>query len=132
MKKWIKGIAPILIVIAAAATGFSQEEIIVMESPELAPHTRPLVSFKHEMHAADIGCVRCHHDPDPFGYNLGAEGARCADCHQAGSGDNPVPLRTAVHRQCKGCHMTLAARNVKEGLPMMCGQCHRIDPGAAN
>lgn len=107
-------------VFLSAALG--QDEIIVLNSSELGRHQRPLVSFKHEMHAEEIECLRCHHEYDDYGVNSGGDGQRCAECHTASAGSNPVPLMRAFHLQCKGCHQKLSKTG--DTKPRMCGQCH--------
>jgi hypothetical protein len=108
-----------------ASLGFSQDDVITLNSDELGPHERPLVDFPHTTHADVINCVRCHHDFDDYGNNIGAEGQKCSDCHsKAPSQKNAVPLLDAYHFQCKGCHEALDAAGRKSG-PVMCGECHK-------
>jgi hypothetical protein len=104
---------------------FSQEATMILDSPELGTHTRPLVSFPHENHASGIDCSRCHHDYDIFKANKNADGRKCSECHtQKASSNNPVPLMKAFHLQCKGCHESMLKKG-KTGQPLMCGQCHK-------
>ncbi len=102
----------------------SQDEMIELNSEELGIHQRPFVQFTHEQHAAVIECLRCHHDLDNYGNNLGSEGQPCSDCHTGNPGKNPVPLQKAFHMQCKSCHDQLLARGTPGG-PLMCGECHK-------
>ncbi len=108
----------------AASTGFGQDEVMVLKSEALEPHERALVSFPHERHADLIDCLRCHHDFDAYGGNVGSEGQRCSDCHDLKGSGNPVPLMRAFHLQCKNCHQKVEKSAEGAPLPIMCGQCH--------
>jgi hypothetical protein len=112
--------------VLAAPLAWGQEEIIVIQSKPLAPHTRPLVTFNHQEHSETYECSRCHHDYDENYNNPGGNESKCSQCHQVspGPGQNPVPLVMAVHRSCKSCHTFLLERGKPSG-PVMCGQCHR-------
>lgn len=107
----------------SAAAGTAQDEIITLGLGEATPHQRPQVVFPHEQHAEAIVCMRCHHDFDEFGTNIGGDEQACAECHGATAGDNPIPLTKAFHLQCKSCHEDVA-RGGGRDLPVMCGQCH--------
>ncbi len=107
-----------------AASAFSQDEIIKLNSEELGTHQRPVVQFTHEQHANVLECLRCHHDFDKYGNNLGSEGQPCSDCHARTSGKNPLPLQEAFHTQCKACHDQMLANGAPSG-PVMCGECHK-------
>ena len=111
-------------VVLFLSSAFPQEEVIVLEHRELAPHQRPPVRFHHENHATVIDCLRCHHEYDQYGNNVGGEGQDCSNCHeQEASAGNAVSLVTAFHIQCKSCHQELLSKGEKTG-PLMCGQCH--------
>lgn len=105
------------------SSAFSQDAVMDLNSEELGAHQRPSVVFPHEQHANVLDCVRCHHDFDQYGNNLGSEGQRCSDCHSRVAGTNPVPLEEAFHMQCKQCHVRLMVKKTPSG-PVMCGECH--------
>jgi hypothetical protein len=102
----------------------AQDEVMVLETPELGAHQRPLVHFNHEKHAESMECMRCHHDYDEFLNNMGGEGNRCADCHEKQPLDNPLPLMDAFHTQCIGCHQEMNQRSLARNIPLACGECH--------
>jgi hypothetical protein len=111
------------ILLLAVRPAVAQDDTMILESPELASHSRARVRFEHEKHAEKIECAACHHDYDEYGVNTDDDGQRCAVCHQSGTGAGAVPLMRAFHLQCKGCHAKIAAKGDKAG-PLMCGQCH--------
>ena len=102
---------------------FSQDAIIEINSSELGVHRRPIVIFPHMKHEQVIECIRCHHDYDKFGNNLGGEGQTCSECHLKSTRSTPIHLKKAFHLLCKGCHQEIAQKNSPE-KPLMCGQCH--------
>ncbi len=106
----------------------AQEEIMTLNTQELGTHQRPLVIFKHQAHADQIDCARCHHDYDEFGVNQNSDGQRCIECHPVNGEENPIDLVSAFHRQCKNCHQKLNLRARNTAKPEMCGQCHRQQP----
>lgn len=121
--KSLKVYLVIISVFFGVSAVFCQEEIIVINHPDLGLHQRPLVHFNHEEHEGIIECARCHHDYDEYGANQGGEdGQDCSECHGR-IPLNPVPLVRALHIQCKNCHSELIAKDQKSG-PIMCGQCH--------
>lgn len=105
-------------------SSFSQDDIIELNSVELGTHQRPIVQFTHEQHAKVLECVRCHHDFDKYGNNLGSEGQPCSDCHAGTSSKKSVFLQEAFHTQCKACHDQMLAKGAPSG-PVMCGECHK-------
>ncbi len=114
-----------VLALAAAGAAWSQDEVMVLDSKDLGPHQRPLVTFDHEAHTQNLECQRCHHDYDKYLNNQFEDGAPCAKCHRPRvTGKNRVSLLMAFHRRCKGCHAALRERGIPAG-PVMCGQCHR-------
>lgn len=126
MKKLLLIALAALMTLGLALTASSQEDEMTLAPAELAPLERPPVEFNHDSHAGDLQCVRCHHDFDEFMNNqVEEDGASCSDCHsRQANADNPVSLRTAFHKSCKGCHEDLIARNRPSG-PVTCGMCHK-------
>ena len=123
--KSLLSLAAVLLVLAAPLA-WGQEEIIVIQSKPLQPHSRPLVVFNHQKHSEIYECTRCHHHYDEHYNNPGGDEGKCSQCHQAdpGPGQNPIPLTLALHRNCKDCHTFLLEHGKPSG-PVMCGQCHR-------
>jgi hypothetical protein len=117
----------LLALFAAVPLAWSQDDIMMLNSETLGRHERPLVRFTHEKHAGVIECVTCHHDFDTYYNNTGPQEVKCSECHLAdpGFGDNPVPLRLAMHTKCKSCHQGMMKRGNKSG-PVTCGRCHVI------
>jgi len=116
--------AALCAVLVFFSSGLCQDEVMVLESEELAPRERFPVTFPHERHAELMECLRCHHDYDAYGTNVGSEGQRCSDCHDREGDGNPVPLVRAFHSQCKSCHQKVGSGGKGTPLPVMCGQCH--------
>lgn len=104
---------------------YSQEDSMALNHRELGLHERPLVAFSHKRHAANIECLRCHHDYDAYSNNRGGEdkAQSCANCHSTDAKKRLPPLAEAFHAQCKGCHEKSEAKG-KSGGPVMCGECH--------
>lgn len=125
MKRLVLLLPVVMVLLVSAPWAWSQDEVMKLEIEELSPYQRPMVVFNHGKHSEELACVRCHHDYDKLLNNTGGEeGGNCADCHErTASADNPVPLRSAFHRNCKSCHQTLRDRGVKSG-PVTCGACH--------
>ncbi len=123
MKKIISFIICISIALFFINSAMSQDVDIVLNSEGFTKHERPLVTFPHLKHEELILCSRCHHDYDEYRANMENDGGNCSDCHKATSGENPVLLMNAFHRQCKDCHKTLNRRDGKN-LPVACGECH--------
>jgi hypothetical protein len=115
----------LLALFAAVPLAWSQDAIMMLNSESLGKHERPLVRFTHDKHAEVVECVTCHHDFDEYYNNNGPQEAQCSECHVAdpGPGDNPVPLRLAMHTNCKSCHQGMMNRGNKSG-PVTCGACH--------
>jgi hypothetical protein len=115
----------LLMLLAAVPLAWSQDEVMMLNNESLGKHERPLVRFTHEQHAQVVECITCHHDLDEYYNNNGPQEVKCSECHMAnpGSGDNPVPLRLAMHTKCKSCHRGMMNRGNKTG-PVTCGACH--------
>ncbi|MEW5722520.1 MAG: cytochrome c3 family protein [Thermodesulfobacteriota bacterium] len=113
----------LILAVLPAALAFSQGDAI--NSEELEPHERPLVQFNHDRHGEIIECLACHHDYQVYGNDQGGEGTRCSECHKKEPGSKvPVDLRTAFHKNCKGCHANWLEWGRQTG-PITCGECHK-------
>jgi len=121
--RFVKVVFALIVVAVFAASAFSQDAVIELNSEILGSHERPLVQFTHEQHANLVECLRCHHNFDQYGNNSSSEGQPCSDCHTKTAGENPVALQEAFHTQCKRCHEQVLARSTASG-PVMCGECH--------
>jgi hypothetical protein len=111
----------LLVVLALAVfipPAYSQEDIVILNHPELGHHQRPPVEFNHKLHAEKFDCARCHHDFDAYMNNRGGEGQPCDSCHKRRADDGLISLKDAFHTQCKTCH-----ESMKDG-PTTCGECH--------
>ncbi len=118
----------LLLIVSAAA----QEDMVAVDpSPFENPQRAPSV-FHHEEHNlnADIWeCNVCHHVYDDAGNLLkdeSSEGTPCADCHGLKDDGRQPGLMKAFHQRCQGCHLKEAKG------PVMCGECHRWRPPAAD
>lgn len=100
----------------------AQDEVIHLNHDTLAPHKRPVVAFPHALHEKKIDCIKCHHNFNEYGVNVGSEGETCGSCH--GSKPGLVGLREAFHGQCIGCHRRLLRKKLTTG-PVLCADCHK-------
>ena len=101
-----------------------QEGIMDLKSKEFVQHQRPPVRFDHYLHETILRCRVCHHDFNVFSNRNEGKGSKCATCHKLKPNkDIPVPLLTAFHKLCKGCHENYAKWDRSTG-PVMCGICH--------
>jgi Zn-finger nucleic acid-binding protein len=112
-----------LMVLFAAVTSFSQEDVETVEDSGYESLMRPVVPFLHDEHneAAEIEeCYICHHvwtddgELDEYGDSVGME---CSECHME-EGGGKLELTYRYHRQCGGCH------EEKGKGPVMCAECH--------
>jgi len=69
------------------------------------------VTFSHTKHVEDYGivCGSCHHEDRKGGM------AKCTHCHK--------PVKTALHKNCQGCHTKLKDEGKPTG-PLKCKECH--------
>lgn len=100
----------------------AQNDLIHLQHDTLDPHERPIVVFPHSKHEERIECIRCHHDFDEYGVNIGSEGESCGSCH--GRKQGLKELREAFHGQCIGCHRELLRKKLPTG-PILCADCHK-------
>ncbi|MBW2198402.1 MAG: cytochrome c3 family protein, partial [Deltaproteobacteria bacterium] len=67
----------------------------------------------------------CHHDFNVFNNRNEGKGSKCATCHKKRlTKEIPIPLLTAFHKKCIGCHENYIRWDRKSG-PLMCGFCHK-------
>lgn len=120
----ILGIAMIATILCIVGmTGYSQEDIKMVQDGAFGKRMRPAVVFHHDSHnetAKIDDCTICHHV-----YRDGkkvdgesSEGMACSECHELKDKKNPIPLAIVYHNRCKGCHL-----EKKQG-PVVCGGCH--------
>ena len=107
----------------AALSGYSQEEMTVVDNSVFDNPERTPSVFRHDEHneTAEIEeCNECHHIYEDGEKVEGesSEDSRCADCHEKKGSGNQLGLRKAYHTNCKGCHLE------KKKGPVMCGECH--------
>ena len=120
----------VLVFFLATPAAWSQDatslgEIMDLKSKEFGKHHEAFVRFNHYLHEVSINCRVCHHDFNVFTNRNEGKGSKCSGCHKKQlSQDIPIPLLTAFHKKCIGCHENYIAWGRKSG-PMMCGQCHK-------
>jgi hypothetical protein len=123
------------ILLALLAPGFTQEDMVAVDTAPFANPQRPPSRFNHDAHNETAGlddCAECHHVYADGKKVEGesSEDQRCADCHGAAAEGRKPSLTQAFHANCKGCHL-----QQKKG-PILCGQCHVRRPetpaGASN
>ena len=108
----------------AVISGYSQEEMTIVDNNVFDSPMRTPSVFRHDEHnqAAELEeCNECHHIYED-GQKLedeSSEDSRCADCHEEKGSGNRLGLRKAYHANCKGCHL-----EKKKGA-VMCGECHK-------
>jgi len=120
MKKQIILLIP-LIMLIAAVSGFSQENMTQLYDSAFKSHLRPPAAFQHDRHndqAKIFDCGVCHHLYEKGKKVEGAtsEDRKCSECHYK---DDDMSLASAYHNRCKGCH------SEKKAGPILCGECHR-------
>jgi hypothetical protein len=109
------------------APGFTQEDMVAVDTGPFERPQRPPAVFHHDRHNETAGiddCAECHHVYEDGKKVAGesSEDQRCADCHGAASDGRKPALTRAFHTNCKGCHL-----EQKKG-PVMCGACHAWRP----
>ena len=113
MKNKILGIFTILAFLGVGVFVFAQSDVI--EIGEIAKIYQP-TKFGHKAHV-DIGleCKKCHHTGDQ---------KKCSECHkaEAGAEGDPIKLKDAYHKQCKGCHTE--QKQAGKNAPTSCTACH--------
>lgn len=116
----------IVLLFAAVFIAHSGEETPRLEPSAFDSPQRPGTVFDHDEHNAvaelDHDCSICHHVYEN-GIKVEGESSEdrmCSECHSLEpTGENPMPLRTAFHRQCQSCHFDQGKG------PVLCGECHK-------
>jgi len=130
MKHWCLVCILFLIAVLSASVTWSQEgkalgEIMDLKSKEFGKHHEHFVRFNHYLHETAIRCMVCHHDFNVFNNKNEGKGSKCSGCHKKQlTEDIPIPLLTAFHKKCIGCHENYIAYSRKSG-PVMCSLCHK-------
>jgi hypothetical protein len=102
-----------------------QEGIMNLKSKEFGKHHEHPVRFDHYLHEVILRCRVCHHDFNVFSNRNEGKGSKCATCHKKRlTKEIPIPLLTAFHKKCIGCHENYINWGRKSG-PIMCGFCHK-------
>ena len=102
-----------------------QEGIMDLKSKGFSRHYQPPVKFDHYLHETILRCRMCHHDFNVFSNRNFGKGSKCSTCHKEKlNKDIPVPLLTAYHQLCRGCHDNYLNWGRRSG-PVMCGVCHK-------
>ena len=104
-------------------SGFSQDDVTIVEDSAFAEKMRPPVPFMHDEHneTAEIEeCNICHHvyEDGEKVEDESSEDMECSECHELDDSENPMSLVKIYHVQCKRCHQK------KKSGPIMCGECH--------
>jgi hypothetical protein len=125
MKSWISTLFSIgLISVLLIATGYTQEEMVLVDNNVFGDARRPSSVFVHDAHNENAGleeCSECHHlyADGELQEGESSEDQSCGDCHNLEAEENQPGLMKAFHLNCKGCHQ-------KENVgPVMCGECHK-------
>ena len=103
----------------------AQEGVMDLKSREFGKlHERP-VRFDHYLHTNILRCRVCHHDFNVYSNRNNGKGSKCSGCHKKKLNKKiPIPLITAFHKKCVGCHENYIFWGRKSG-PVMCGLCHK-------
>lgn len=100
-----------------------------VEQKNCPTHRNP-VSFPHDMHMTEFGCLDCHHiyDKDqnnildPMELYAGNPHVKCASCHDDG---HRLNRQEAFHQQCIRCHLDFGGLGAAASGPSLCGECHK-------
>ena len=94
--------------------------------------------FTHKKHVQDhkIPCADCHHVYKD-GKNVWTEGQevkKCDACHtfaktgkalmQATAEEKKLSLHSALHQNCRGCHLKVNKEKENQAAPVQCMGCH--------
>lgn len=114
----------------ATSIAWSQEGnfnagIMDLKSREFGKLHEKSVKFDHYLHENKFRCRVCHHDFNVFSNRNNGKGSKCSGCHKKKLNMKiPIPLITAFHEKCIGCHENYIYWGRKSG-PVMCGACHK-------
>ena len=128
--------------LAAGLNAGDFQDMIKMETPEYAEHTKGIIEFSHGKHVDEYkaGCGECHHNDkgEPLSeLKKGDPVQRCIECHKE-PGERPkgkdAPKLSkeerlgyhaeALHYNCQGCHKDYNNKNKTKAAPTTCTQCH--------
>jgi hypothetical protein len=117
-------------IIFAVSAAWSQDKkadegIMDLKSREFGRHHERSVRFDHYLHETILRCRMCHHDFNVLDNRNMGKGSKCSGCHKKKlTKEIPIPLLTAFHKKCIGCHENYINWGRKSG-PLMCGFCHK-------
>ena len=122
--------AMLLILGLGALKATEMPDEIILDRDIYGSNRKGPVTFSHQMHAEDydVACKECHHIYED-GKNIWEDGdsvEKCASCHDPfESEDKAMKLRTAFHKNCKGCHKQLKKEGISDDAPYRkCTDCH--------
>ncbi len=130
-RPWVR-----LAVIALAAAGLlgavngpatEPDPTSLLRMPTRGAREKPLVAFSHRRHEErGIACAKCHHvyQGRRNVWRQGQPVKRCPECHGFFPKGEQPDLKSALHLQCKGCHLKLRQQGRRAG-PIDCKDCHR-------
>jgi hypothetical protein len=125
MRSWIKVLLAISLMFGwLLSVGYSQEDMLAIDTSFFEEPRRPPSVFEHDAHNENAGleeCSECHHlyEDGQLLEGESSEDQRCADCHGIEPEGSQPGLMKAFHMNCKGCHQKEMAG------PIMCGECHK-------
>ena len=100
--------------------GSKVKDVIPLQTPEYAEHTKGIVEFSHKTHVAEYGatCGECHHDDKgkPLDLQEGDAVQRCVECHKE-TGKKPKDEKLSKKEKIMKYH--------KEALHANCISCHK-------
>ena len=117
-------IITLVVMLFAAYSAHSQEDVKTVEDDAFTERMRPIVSFLHDEHnenAEIVECGVCHHVYDDNGQLLEdetSEESQCSECHLSKKSKDKTELIKYYHNQCKKCHQQ------RNAGPVMCAECH--------
>ena len=95
----------------AVISGFSQEDVTIVEDSAFEEKMRPSVQFVHDEHneMAEIEeCNTCHHvyEDDEKAEDESSEDMECSECHSSDDDANPMSLVKVYHLRCKQANVS--------------------------
>jgi hypothetical protein len=138
----------VLFVAFAIYAGTTVKDVIKMENPKYAKHTKGIVEFPHKKHSTELKlkCGACHHDDKntPLDLKEGDNVESCISCHKIPgrlTKEKKAELKTvtdkkvklseklkfhaeAMHKNCTGCHKTHNKKTKTKAAPTVCTKCH--------
>ena len=133
-----------IFIAAGIYAGTTVQDVIEMNNPAYAKHTKGIVHFGHKKHVDDYGatCGECHHDDQgkPLELKEGDDVQSCLECHKE-TGKKPKGEKLkkkekimkyhkeALHANCIGCHKVFNKKNKlkkndAKAAPTTCKKCH--------